>query len=484
VKADIVFSYANVFAASWERRGVRNTAIITGLARTIGFAAFVVSASGAQAETRVALVIGNGDYAHAPHLTNPTNDADAIAASLRKAGFTVDERKNVKSNELRGAILSFSEKAENADVAVVYYAGHGIQADGVNYLIPVDAALASQASLSLEAVPADSVLGAVALARHLRLLILDACRDNPFKAELAAMGTRGVASRGLAPIAAEGTSDTIVAYSAKDNTVALDGTGANSPFASALAHRLDEKGTELDKMFREVRDDVIAATNGQQTPFVYGSRGAVDFYFMPGGTVVNNNAAPAAPVTSAVDPKALELSFWNSASTSNDPAQLQDYLDSYPDGTFAALARAKIASLEKMASLEKPPEVAPAAPVPAPGPGNGHFDGVWNTIVSCESASGALGYSFEFPSTVKANTLHGERGLKNQAGWLQIDGKILPDGSANLYADGLIGAAQAAVGHVQAGTEYGYHVDTKFSDASGNGHRVEGRPCSVMFTKE
>ena len=145
----------------------------------------------------------------------------------------MDERKNgVKSNELRTApFLTFSKQAENADVAVVYYAGHGIQAEGVNYLIPVDAAIGEPGRSFARSGASGFGAGRGGAGPPLAPShVLDACRDNPFKAELAAMGTRGVASRGLAPIAAEGTNDTIVAYSAKDNTVALDGTSANSPF--------------------------------------------------------------------------------------------------------------------------------------------------------------------------------------------------------------------------------------------------------------
>ena len=112
------------------------------------------------------------------------------------------------------------------------------------------------------------------------------------------------------------------------------------------------------------------------------------------------------------------------------------------------------------------------------------FDGGWNTILSCENAAGALGYSFKFVSSVRDGVLHGEKGTKGKPGWLQLDGKILPDGSADLYVDGLVGAAETAVGRRPAGTEYGYHVDAKFSGKSGTGKRVEGRPCSVEFTKK
>jgi hypothetical protein len=111
------------------------------------------------------------------------------------------------------------------------------------------------------------------------------------------------------------------------------------------------------------------------------------------------------------------------------------------------------------------------------------FDGVWDTVLSCSNSNGALGYSFDFNSTVKNNTLHGEKGTKDQPGWLQIDGTISPDGSASLYVKGLVGAAPFAVGQRPAGTEYGYHVDAKLTTTSGTGHRVEGRPCTVVFTK-
>jgi hypothetical protein len=111
------------------------------------------------------------------------------------------------------------------------------------------------------------------------------------------------------------------------------------------------------------------------------------------------------------------------------------------------------------------------------------FDGVWDTVLSCSNSNGALGYSFDFDSIVKNSTLHGEKGTKGQPGWLQIDGTISPDGSGALYVKGLVGAAPFAVGQRPAGTEYGYHVEAKLTTASGTGHRVEGRPCTVVFTK-
>ncbi len=123
--------------------------------------------------------------------------------------------------------------------------------------------------------------------------------------------------------------------------------------------------------------------------------------------------------------------------------------------------------------------------IPAPAAESAsRFDGEWDTILSCPNSNGALGYSFEFPASVKAGVLHGEKGVKGQAGWLQLDGVVSPQGQATLYASGLVGAAEMAMGHRPAGTQYGYHVDVQFTDASGQGHRVEGRPCTVTFRKQ
>jgi hypothetical protein len=118
-----------------------------------------------------------------------------------------------------------------------------------------------------------------------------------------------------------------------------------------------------------------------------------------------------------------------------------------------------------------------------PAATRGRFDGTWDTVLSCENAAGAIGYSFKFPSIVKEDVLHGEKGTKGKPGWLQLDGKILSDGAAKIYADGLVGASEAAVGRRPAGTQYGYHIEAKFSEESGTGKRVEGRACSVTFTR-
>lgn len=229
---------------------------------------------------RVALVIGNGEYAHTPKLANPPRDAQAVAASLRAVGFqSVTVAGDLSREGLIGALRTFSREAEKADWVLVYYAGHGIEVGGVNYLIPVDAKLESDRDTTFEAVSLEQVLSAVDGAKKIKLVVLDACRDNPFAAQMRrTLATRSI-GRGLGRIEPEGA--TLVVYAAKHGQTALDGDGANSPFAAALVKRMATPDIEINKIFRLIRDDVMDATNGRQEPFTYGSLpGREDFYFV------------------------------------------------------------------------------------------------------------------------------------------------------------------------------------------------------------
>jgi len=228
---------------------------------------------------RVALVVGNAVYRNVPRLRNTGNDARAIAASLRRLGFAeVTERHDQGLADLSAALKEFGDRAVNAEWAVVYYAGHGIEVDGTAYLLPTDAKLLRDAHVIDEAVSLDRVLAKVEGARKLKLVILDACRNNPFLAQMErAGGARRSIGRGLSRIEPEG--GVLVAYSAKHGTLADDGEGQHSPFAAALLAHLEEPGVEINKLFRKVRDRVLAATNRQQEPFVYGSLSSEDFYF-------------------------------------------------------------------------------------------------------------------------------------------------------------------------------------------------------------
>jgi tetratricopeptide (TPR) repeat protein len=233
-------------------------------------------------DNRIALVIGNSAYENVPALTNPERDATLVANTLKQTGFrTVSFQTNLRKDALVAALRDFAAKAEKADWAVVYYAGHGMEIGGTNYLIPVDAKIAADRDIGFEAVPLEQVLNATERAGRLRLVILDACRDNPFKAKM--KRTLTVASRsvsgGLAAIEPE--AGTLVVYAAKDGQQALDGDGINSPFALAFVKNLQTPGLEVRRLFDYVRDDVLEMTHRQQQPFSYGSiSGRQDFYFV------------------------------------------------------------------------------------------------------------------------------------------------------------------------------------------------------------
>ena len=226
------------------------------------------------------MLIGNGGYEHVPTLPNAKNDAIALAAALRNAGFqTVTLKTDQKRDEIMAALSDFARLADNADWAVVYYSGHGIEYRGTNYLIPVDARLLVDRDIDLEAIDVGKVMSAVEGARRLRLIILDACRDNPFLDTMKrTIATRAI-TRGLAPV--EPDAGSLIVYAAKDGQTALDGDGKDSPFATALINRLQTPNLEIRRLFDLVRDDVLASTNKQQQPFTYGSlSGSEDFYFV------------------------------------------------------------------------------------------------------------------------------------------------------------------------------------------------------------
>lgn len=233
-------------------------------------------------DRRIALVIGNSAYTTVSALTNPRRDAALVAETLKKTGFsTVTVLTDLRKDALMTALREFAAQAEAADWAVVYYAGHGMEVGGVNYLIPVDARIAVDRDIEFEAVPLGQILNAAERARKLRLVILDACRNNPFANKM--KRTLEVASRsttqGLAAVEPE--AGTMVVYAAKDGEVALDGAGANSPFATALVKNLPTPGLEVRRLFDYVRDDVMDLTKRKQKPFSYGSiSGRQDFYFV------------------------------------------------------------------------------------------------------------------------------------------------------------------------------------------------------------
>jgi uncharacterized caspase-like protein len=301
-------------------------------------AAFVLASGPAFAEKRVALVLGNSNYQNVAPLPNPVNDSSKIAATLKDAGFdVVDSRRDLAAAETRRALRDFADRARDADIAVVYYAGHGIEVDGGNYLIPVDARLERDTDIYDEGLSLDRILIAIEPAKKLRLVILDACRDNPFARTM----KRTVASRaigqGLAKV--EPTSpNVLIAYSAKAGSTAADGDGNNSPFTMALSHHLTKPGLDVRRAFGFVRDEVLKTTNNRQEPFVYGSLGGEDVPLVPAPRSAPAAAAPA-PVPSA---QAEARRDYELALQIGNKSALNAFLVQYPDGFYASLAKLQL----------------------------------------------------------------------------------------------------------------------------------------------
>ncbi|MGJ4953705.1 caspase family protein [Bradyrhizobium sp. HKCCYLS20291] len=243
-------------------------------------AALAPQATAAPSTRRVALVIGNGAYTSVHALPNPPRDARLIADTLRAAGFqSVTLVNDLSRDKFFDALRSFEAEAEKADWAVVYYAGHGFEIGGVNYLVPIDARLAADKDAETEAVALEQVLAAVGAARKLRLVILDACRDNPFAPGMKQTLALKLVDKGFSNI--EPGAGMMVVYAAKHGATALDGDGGNSPFATSLARTIKEPRIEVRKLFDIVRDDVWAMTKQRQQPFTYGSPpGREDFFFV------------------------------------------------------------------------------------------------------------------------------------------------------------------------------------------------------------
>jgi tetratricopeptide (TPR) repeat protein len=220
---------------------------------------------------RVALVIGNGDYRFAPQLSNPVNDASDIAKTLRKLRFDVVEGKNLDRRGMDEAIREFGRKLDGADLALFFYAGHGLQVNGKNYLVPIDARLERPGDLALDAVDIGNVLAQMEAEKRVNLVFLDACRDNPLARSLArSLGARSsMVGQGLASI--QSAIGTMIAYATQPDNVALDGTGRNSPFTTALLKHITTPGVDITTIMRRVRSDVIASTHEKQVPWDHSS---------------------------------------------------------------------------------------------------------------------------------------------------------------------------------------------------------------------
>jgi uncharacterized caspase-like protein len=315
-----------------------------------------LSVTAARADRRVAFVVGNGAYKNVAQLPNPPIDAKAMAATLRNVGFEVIEGSNLSRDQMTEKLLDFGRKAQGSDVAVFYYAGHGIAIGGTNYLLPVDADIKSEMDVKLgAAINIDLTLDQTMGDAKVKLVFLDACRDNPFAAKIKSnSATRSVSVQsGLAEMkSGEGT---LIAFATGPGQTALDGQeGTNSPFTRALIDNITKPGVEIQQAMTSVRAQVNEETHKGQLPWGHTNLiGAV--YLNPAQQTQVANAAPtaaagtapaAAAAGSSPDGSSVELEFWRSVKESNKPEELNAYIAAYPNGQFKALALARLAAIQ------------------------------------------------------------------------------------------------------------------------------------------
>jgi len=340
-----------------------------------------------EAPRRVALLIGNAGYANASPLANPGNDVRLVADAARRTGFsTVIVRQDLGIREFQQALREFREQADGAQVAMVYYAGHGMEGNGRNWLIPTDAGLANDRDLPYEAIQLEQVLEAIDGAT-LRMVVLDACRNNPFGRSWRT-GTRAV-TRGLGGLEID---DVLVIYAAAPGQVAADGSGENSPFATALARRLVEPGLPVQLLGGAVRDDVLAATGGQQRPFVSASVTGTPFYLASG-------VAPAGAVVPVQAVDTLDEGLWSKALALGTSSAYQDYLRRRPEGRYREQASLLLVRL----SPPGPTPATEAVPVAATGASEGKgFEGIWRKAKGSFGLGCPPGESIQFLSNEEA----------------------------------------------------------------------------------
>jgi uncharacterized caspase-like protein len=308
---------------------VKTLRFVAGIA--IGIFLSATSVETALADKRVALVIGNSAYQNVPKLANPVRDAQAVAQMFKDAKFdSVLVALDVDYLEFVRKMREFADAAETADIAVVYYSGHGIEINGTSFMIPTDAKLARARDAMDEAVTLDRVIFAVEPAKRLRLIILDASRDNPFPANRTQGALRQIIT-GVGSVPPQISIDTLIVYAAKQGQAVEDGTAEHSPFAAALLHNLTEPGLDIRFALGRVRDEVLKATNNRQEIFVSGSIG--------GSTIALVPAKPAQPFFEPVQ------SDYELVKKINTKKAWEIFLEQYPSGAFHDLAQAQLDAL-------------------------------------------------------------------------------------------------------------------------------------------
>lgn len=381
-------SFAFLGLAFRARFTAVRTAVLGVFAAGMFGLALLASALPAEAapDRRVALVIGNSAYTAVPPLANPQRDATAISAALKRLGFEVVEGYDLKMEQMTGIVREFAQKLDGAKAGVVYYAGHGIAVGDENYLIPVDATLKSEADLDFRAVNVHLILRQMQRDERVNILILDACRDNPFATQLAAK-SRSV-TRGLTAIDAPSASGILIAFATDPRATALDGApDGNSPFTSALLKHIETPEVSITTVMDRVRADVWESTGKKQKPWTNSSiigefkmnptlkLASVD----PSVTIKAIDGAvpvPVAPAPVGLDRAQMDVRMWETAERGNSSADYKAYLDAFPTGQFAAFAKNRLARLE------------PGAPASAVAPTTSRDTQVQSAGVSDEALKG------------------------------------------------------------------------------------------------
>jgi TPR repeat protein len=329
---------------------------LAGVLASLGLAVVLVNAlcgGAAQAQSRIALVVGNSAYQHAPALPTTLNDANDVAQTLEGLGFVTKKLVNAPYEDFRRAVRAFNDLAPNAEVALIYFAGHGIAMNGENWIVPVDADLRTEFDVTTEAIGLNTLIQSAGSAATLGIVILDACRDNPFVSTMARQ-TRSI-NRGLARV--EPAQNVLVAYASKVGTTAEDGIGRNSPYTAALLKYLGAPGVDINLMLRKVRDDVRLHTNQKQQPFVYGSLPKRPIYLKEASVVIDAGQVSKPEVGQPV--VELDETIWPAIKDSTDLQLFSDFLNRFPLSPHAEEARAKLKSLQprNKASRETNPNV-------------------------------------------------------------------------------------------------------------------------------
>ena len=348
----------------------------------------------AYADKKVALVVGNGAYRNVVDLPNPPNDAREVANSLRRLGFLVVEGIDLSHDAMLGKLREFSSALVGADVGLFFYAGHGLQVAGENYLVPIDAVLKGEADLDFAAIKVDVVVRQLLREAKIKVVVLDSCRDNPLAVVLArsmasnpqTRSRSGSVQAGMGTIDTQGASGTMIAFATAPGKVALDGDSRHSPFTQALLEHLETPDLDIDLMMKRVRGQVVRSTENKQEPYTTSSLTA-EYYLNPRGGATNQQVASLPPSTGSTsdatagnqrssnqsgnhpstggqssggntstssptfDPRQMEFELWRSAQANNTVGEYNAYLQQFPNGTFSDMARTRVAALQSGAPV-------------------------------------------------------------------------------------------------------------------------------------